>query len=206
MKFQLLALFLVLAFSSVHAEDVLGDFPALGSPAEKQDIAQILSFQKTRTTQQCAEAELESNASMEAFFGGLKGPLSHDEVSKVQKKLKWLTAKAGIEILAYKTKFNRPRPYITHPEIKPCIDLESSKAYPSGHATIARVYARVLAVIFPERSALFLKRADEIALHRVLGGVHHPSDVAAGKLLGDALADDYLSDNDFRYTLLTLRN
>ena len=155
-------------------------------------------MQKTRTPEQCSQAAIEANTSLKNFFGGTKGPLSDEEVSKIQKHLKWITLKAGVQILINKMAFSRPRPYTNHPEIKHCLELEFSKAYPSGHSTIARMYARILSVIYPERSSQFLKRADEIALNRVLGGVHHPSDVAAGKILGDALAETYLSDKDFR--------
>jgi acid phosphatase (class A) len=203
MTVKILALLLCLNLSGAFAQsifdtNVLPPFPAPGSVEEQQDIDQLMYFQKTRTPEQCAEAQSEANASLEVFFGGKKGPLTADEAAKAQKKLRMLTLKAGIKILAAKTEFNRPRPYLAHPEIKPCIELENSKSYPSGHATIARVYARVLAVMYPERAALILKRADEVALNRVIGGVHHPSDIVAGKAFGDAIADDYLNE-DFRF-------
>jgi acid phosphatase (class A) len=115
----------------------------------------------------------------------------------MQKKLKWITVKTGAVVYLNKSNFNRNRPYINHSEIKPCIQLEGSKAYPSGHTTIARVYARIMGAIYPERAVLFLKRSDEVAQNRVIGGVHHPSDIVAGKILGDAIAEDYLETDDF---------
>jgi len=214
MKFKIAGLLLCLNFtfsacaqiglSNSNPDDVLAPYPAIGSIEEKEDIAQLLYFQNTRTKEQCEVAAREASSSLENFFGGLKGPLSKDEVSKVQKNIKWLTVKTGSQILYNKRKFNRPRPYVTHPEVKPCIELESSKSYPSGHTVLSRVYARILAVIYPERSIQFLKRADEIAMNRIIGGVHHPSDIVAGKILGDVLADDYLSDNEFYNELVSL--
>lgn len=180
---------------------VLIPFPPIGSVEDKEDIDQLLFFQKTRTADQCEAAQTEANANLESFFGEGHKLLSANELANVKKKIKWLTVKTGAKIFYYKTQFARLRPYITHPEIKPCIELESSKAYPSGHAALARVYARILSVMYPERSLLFLKRSNEVALNRVIGGVHHPSDVAAGIILGDAIADDYLNDGDFRYML-----
>jgi acid phosphatase (class A) len=44
----------------------------------------------------------------------------------------------------------------------------------------------VLSKLDPSRKELFMKRADQIAADRVLAGVHHPSDIEAGKKLGDA--------------------
>ena len=205
MKSKLLFLFLCLSFSSgVFAEDaywemkyadLLDPYPTMGSPAERYDFEQLMYLQNTRTNEQCLAAAHEEDASLKAFFGGAHGLLSDVEVNKMQKKMRMITIKAGAKILVSKTRYNRPRPYITYPQIKPCIELESSKAYPSGHATVARMYARILAATFPERAILFLKRGDEVGFYRVLGGVHHPSDVAAGKILGDSLADDFLEDN-----------
>ncbi|MBC7713662.1 MAG: phosphatase PAP2 family protein [Rhizobacter sp.] len=198
MKLTILGLLLCLNFSqgAFASDDVLGPFPAVGSTEEKQDIETLLYYQQTRTPEQCAVAQAEANnGSLETFFGGNHGLLSAAELSKVKSQLRWVTVKTGAKILYYKTKFDRIRPYITHPEVKPCIDLESSKSYPSGHTALARVYGRILSVVFPERAILFMKRADEVAMNRIIGGVHHPSDIVAGKKLGDAIAEDYLQDN-----------
>jgi acid phosphatase (class A) len=197
MKSLILSLTLLLCFSHsamADSEKKIGPFPAVGTPAEKSDIEQMLFYQATRTPEQCASAESEANASLEAFFGGSHGLLNAAELEEAHAQLRWVTVKAGAKILYYKTKYHRARPYITHPEIKPCIDLENSKSYPSGHATIARVYARLLGIMYPDRKEQFLIRADEVALNRVLGGVHHPSDVEAGKKLGDEIVDDHLND------------
>jgi len=199
MKIKSLIVLVVLTCSAgASAFDVLGPFPPLGSVEAQVDFDQLMDFQKTRTAKQCEEAAAEADASLKAFFAGKKGPLTVQEIEKVQGKMRTVTLKAGAKILYYKKKFDRPRPYLTHPELKPCIELESSKAYPSGHATISRVYARILAVLFPERQFQILKRGDEVALNRVIGGVHHPSDVVAGKMLGDSIADEYLN-SEFNY-------
>jgi acid phosphatase (class A) len=213
MKYQILGLFLFVSLTSsafaqnyIFDADDIGPFPAVGSAEEKQDIDQLLFFQQSRTQEQCDAAQLEANAGLEVFFGGNHGLLTPQELKKIKSKVRFLTIKVGAKILINKTRYGRERPYITHKEIKPCIDLESSKAYPSGHATLARVYARVMAVAHPERAFLFLKRADEVGLNRVLGGVHHPSDVAAGKKLGDAIAEKYLGTGDNFYQMSVTNN
>lgn len=205
--FYLCLIFSANTFASSRDFDLgkLETYPKLGSAEGILDFAQLLYLQKTRTAAECAAAQEESNGvGLKLFFGGKHGLLSASEVKKVEKELKWLTAKTGAKILYYKTKFNRPRPYLSHSQIKPCIELESSKSYPSGHTTLARLYGRILSVIYPERSLLFMKRADEAAQHRMTGGVHYPSDVAAGKRLGDLLAEDYLEDGDHFYRLKAL--
>ena len=92
-------------------------------------------------------------------------------------------------LLTAKNYYKRPRPFDYADEtVDPCIEKATGYAYPSGHATSARLYARLLGKMYPERAEAFLKRGDEAALFRVLGGVHHPTDIEAGKKLGDALA------------------
>jgi len=103
-------------------------------------------------------------------------------------------------LIAKKT-FNRPRPYVANPLIKPCISLENSAAYPSGHTMIARVYARILSAVYPERAEKFLALADQYSEYRVIGGVHHPSDVKSGKILADHLATKMIDTEDFVHEL-----
>lgn len=207
MKFISLMLFLSL-FNTVYAQydnsdngDVIGPYPKSGSIEAKVEIEEMLYLQEHRSQEDCSAAELQATANLETLFGGKNGSLTDAELKKVKKKLRLATIKSGIEIYFSKREFKRPRPYLTHSEIKPCIELEKSTSYPSGHSAIARVYARLLSVIYPERAEVFMEEADQAALNRVIGGVHHPSDIAAGKKLGDILASDYLSNSKFRSDL-----
>lgn len=176
--------------------ELLGPFPVLNSLEEKLEMNIIYLYQKTRTAKQCEEAQSESKASLQNFFGGVKGPLTSEELKNIKLKLTLPFIRTGANIEFTKVYFNRPRPYLSHTDVLPCIDLEKSKAYPSGHATLARMYARILGMYFPERKMQLLARADQIALNRVIGGVHHPSDIFAGIKLGDALAEEMLDSDD----------
>jgi undecaprenyl-diphosphatase len=57
-------------------------------------------------------------------------------------------------------------------------------SFPSGHATFAWALAVVLATKEPRAKWLFYALAFFISLSRVYLGVHYPSDVAAGALVG----------------------
>jgi acid phosphatase (class A) len=134
-------------------------------------------------------------ANLENFFAGANGPLTKEEVSKVKIHFAKALVYAGTEIEMAKLYYHRPRPYELHADINPCISKENSKSFPSGHATLARLYAQLLAKYYPEKRNELIERANAIALNRVIGGVHNPTDIEAGKKLGDALAEKILNDD-----------
>lgn len=68
------------------------------------------------------------------------------------------------------------------------VALPGDASLPSGHATSAFAAAGVVALLHPRLRAPALVLAALVALSRVYLGVHFPSDVAAGALLGLALA------------------
>lgn len=175
---------------------LLGAYPAKGSMAEFNDFATILKFQLSRTEQDCAEAAADEKVSISHLFAGPRGPLTRSE-ARLTPRLALSMGEIGANILTAKNLYKRPRPYIANPLIRPCISKESSTAYPSGHTAFARTMAIILSRIYPEKSAALMKRADEVALNRVIGGVHHPTDIIAGKKLGDAIAAEALMSPAF---------
>ena len=56
-------------------------------------------------------------------------------------------------------------------------------SYPSGHSTAGYALALALAKKFPYKKELILQQGLKIGENRLIGGVHHPSDVAAGRVL-----------------------
>ncbi|HLZ82047.1 MAG TPA: phosphatase PAP2 family protein [Caulobacteraceae bacterium] len=89
-----------------------------------------------------------------------------------------------------KTANPRPRPYVEDPSITPCntnfLAGTEQQSYPSGHAMNGYVVAIVLGDVFPTRRQAILARGARYGDNRVACGVHHPSDVEAGRLLGIA--------------------
>jgi acid phosphatase (class A) len=96
-----------------------------------------------------------------------------------------------------KDTFGRPRPFRTESHLAPAVPEPTSASYPSFHSTWAVACGIVLADMVPERRAQIFARADEYAHNREVGGVHYPSDVAAGHLAGTALAEEFFSTPRF---------
>ncbi len=203
----LFSLYLCLGAETARAgsskyEKILGFPPAVDSIEEDYDFDVLMEFQKNRTAHDCELASREEKMSLENLFGGENGPLSPKEV----KKHKWFYwkyfIKAGLPSTSAKKHFKRPRPFQRFTEIKPCIKLPDSYSYPSGHTSVSRVMAYALARKYPERAFLFYKRAEEIARNRMLGGVHYPSDIRSGKVLGDYLINKFFNDKRFLKDLM----
>lgn len=196
---QIVAIFLAFSSLQVFASDrkeeslrkLLGPYPAIGSEASNKDFEILHHYQDTRTQSECDAAGTEVKASLESFYGKM---LSPKELKHIKAFFTALKIDVGIHAGIAKYQFRRPRPFLTDTTLKPCLKLEKTYAYPSGHTTMARLYARVLAHMYPDRAEAFMKRGDEIAMHRVLGGVHHPSDIIAGKILGDAMAEEIVGE------------
>jgi len=178
------------------------DMPSPGSESDRADMAAVLDWQERRTPAHCGAANAQARAGYKVFFGDISplppGPATDELLEKVKDDT-WLAM--GL----LKSRYNRPRPYSRDKAVRPCLRRLGGLAYPSGHAALARTYALILSDIAPRRRAEFLARADEAALLRVIGGVHHPSDIAAGKALADALYDEFLASADFRKALSAIR-
>lgn len=178
--------------------------PAAGSAADLADIAALKQWQAKRTPADCARAAAAAHAAYSEFFGDISpfpDPLP-PEAAAVFARVKTETDGAAADV---KDLFKRPRPFLRDPELDPCLGRIGGLAYPSGHATISRVFALMLGDLAPSRRAEFLARADAVALDRVIGGVHHPSDIEAGKRLGDRLYKAYKKSRVFRADMKLLK-
>lgn len=97
-------------------------------------------------------------------------------------------AAAGLGLLASQVishLWDRPRPYIANPDGVILVTAANpDPSFPSDHATAA--FAIAFAILFFSRRAgiVFLVGATAIALSRVFAGVHYPSDILGGAVVG----------------------
>jgi undecaprenyl-diphosphatase len=81
----------------------------------------------------------------------------------------------------------RPRPYLVIQALELLVKQESSTSFPSGHSASSFVCAYILTRCFGKKGAWSYVLATFIALSRIYVGVHYPSDVVAGVLLGTVI-------------------
>src|SRR3954452_13485457 len=82
----------------------------------------------------------------------------------------------------------RPRPFVSLPQIHLFLAHARDPGFPSDHATASFAIAAVLMLRFGRWALPVVAAAVALAVSRVLVGVHYPTDVLAGALLGIAAA------------------
>ena len=176
---------------------VVGLPPASGSAAAREDLAILLWLQGARTP------EMEANAwlLLERNLGSFSRALGVDVVKttpQINAALKTFLKPVDAVKDGLKDRYQRPRPFVSHVLIKPCLPLEQGYSFPSGHATWYRAASELLADLVPERRDRLVAVGSHGGNSRVLCGVHYPSDVQAGQRLGVAAAAQVLASPQWK--------
>ena len=160
----------------------------------KLDLAILLWLQNHRTPDQIAKSWLLLDRNIVQFDRALGLDMTKSTPAVVRGITSFLKLVDGAKD-NIKDRVQRPRPFITHPEIQVCLPPESGWSFPSGHAAFFRSAAILLADLAPEPE----RRERLLAVGRLGGtsrtvcGLHYPSDVEAGQRLGEAAAQQILN-------------
>lgn len=87
-----------------------------------------------------------------------------------------------------KAKTSRPRPYQVYTAIFAAAPALDRFSFPSGHTLHAVSFSLVAVAGFPSLAPLLFSFSFLVALSRPVLGLHYPSDVLAGALLGALVA------------------
>lgn len=100
-----------------------------------------------------------------------------------------------IGVVIYKLLKNnlvRQRPCISHPCIHQGTAMLDLYSFPSGHTLHAFSFSIVATDSFPELGIILLPFTLLVAASRVVLGLHYPTDVAVGGLIGSLLAASFI--------------
>jgi len=97
-------------------------------------------------------------------------------------------------MLREKFKYKRKRPFEYFEDRGEDIDTEhaGSPSFPSGHTAFAYFLCDVLSDRFPDRQIELQTLAEMIGQSRIENGVHFPSDITAGRFLGEQAAKYFI--------------
>ncbi|MER2528641.1 MAG: phosphatase PAP2 family protein [Candidatus Competibacter denitrificans] len=87
-----------------------------------------------------------------------------------------------------KARTTRSRPCAQDHQIEPRVAPLDEYSFPSGHTLHAVSFTLVAVYHYPALGPLLIPFATLVALSRIVLGLHYPSDVLAGALLGAGLA------------------
>lgn len=209
--------------------------PPADGVALAQDLAGVRAAELARTREQAEQAEASSTVDVFLFASVLGPDFTAERAPRTAAFLRRVYVSSLPYLQATKSCWNRLRPFVVDPTLaplsrslastqtrsaptpptsplpadSPCTatvaDASHAPSYPSGHATVGAMMAILLAQMVPEqRSALFAfgwKYGDA----RVISGVHFPSDVEAGRILGTMLVEMMQQDARFRADLAVAR-
>lgn len=80
--------------------------------------------------------------------------------------------------------YDRPRPFEVLDGVKQLVWHDGGGAFPSGHAVFFFAAAAVVSRYYPKTGILFFLAALNLSLARVQAGLHWPSDILGGAVLG----------------------
>ncbi|MEI6810035.1 MAG: phosphatase PAP2 family protein [bacterium] len=184
--------------SSIDPVVLLPAPPAADSDETKAELETILRIQETRTPAQVDRAKADAKISMVSFcpqagswFTPETLPLTAALLKKVEKDSKYYTETA-------KNAFARKRPKAVLGTAKTIVDSGDEGSYPSGHSTRGMLLAIVISQLLPENEPALMNRGWELGWDRVIAGVHYPSDIVAGRVLGKAIARAMMGNPAFK--------
>lgn len=166
----------VKAFDRLTAYDLRAMYWLLGRPAAAR-IARI--------------ARQVSRLGDGPFYAVVPLLLWYLDISSVAAFTQLLLAAFLIELPLYlllKNLIRRPRPADAVESLSAFIRPSDRFSFPSGHTAAAFVFAVAVSAFFPAWAPAAFALAIAIGLSRVLLGVHFPSDILAGAVLGSSTA------------------
>ncbi len=195
-----------LAPGALDIPALIGPPPAADSLITRSELETVLLLQELRTPAQATRAAVIETETIWRFGGDVVGPwFTAENLPKTAA----LFAKVREDFIPCnrnsKALWPRRRPPYVDARVKPCVETTNSGAYPSGHGIQSSLWAALLSELMPAHTAGFAARAAETRRMKMLSGVHYPSDLTAGQVLGEALAREMLKSPALQQALREIR-
>jgi acid phosphatase (class A) len=178
--------------------------PVAGSPEDAADLETTFQAYRTATPAERARGIDEINLTIFHFAPAIGPWFAPGKFPKTEALFKEVEAETKAVTSRGKKHWQRIRPYHVDPARFPnAIEHEkiTDYSYPSGHSTRATVFALLLAEMFPDKREALLATSRDIGWRRVEGGVHFPTDIYAGRVLGQAIVRELLANPAFQQDL-----
>ncbi len=199
--------------------------PVAGSPEAARDLLALHAALDARNQATTARVLADANISIFRFTDVLGDKFTEPNLPLTVAFFRNVTRSTGSLTASLKDCWARPRPFLVDPTVTPPTGLKESSgmrriselpevnnprclqgtmkseysyAYPSGHSMFGAMTAMLLGDMVPELGGVILARGWEYGYNRVLGGVHYPSDVDAGRIEAAVLVALMKKNTDFQ--------
>ncbi len=176
------------------------------SPEQRNELQYILNLQQHASADEVKKAADEREMSPEMMTEPIVPALKRADYPEIYHLLERVGDTSKTITNNTKGYWKANRPYIVDTTIKPLIKAHTNYAYPSGHTSKSHVWAYTLGMLLPEDAALFRQKAESIAQHRVLVGMHFPHDIEGGKQLSLLIIGGLLQNPTFLADLEKAQN
>lgn len=164
----------------------------------KEEVKEIIKMQKNADENEIKKANAEEKLNIDLITKTIDEKFSQQNFPATYNLLQNLMETSRANSSQAKKFFATQRPYLENKEIKALIKPHLSFSYPSGHTCASYLMANILTLLIPQKEQIFRKRAEEIAMHRILVGMHYPHDIKGGKELALLVTGALLINDDFQ--------
>lgn len=186
-------------FSANSISPKLIDPPISTSSKQWQDeVEYIVKLQKSADPDEVEQALEERVLKVDMVAQFVDARLSRQDFPKLYELLDNSKKTTYKIVRKAKNFWGTKRPFVAvSDKIKPLIKAHDNPAYPSGHTSGSYVAAHVLSMLLPQKRTEIMERAEEIAQHRVLVGMHYPHDLVGGKQMALIILGALMQNDDF---------
>lgn len=185
--------------------------PAIDSAQDKVDVAWLKGSIARADAERWKKAVDDDASVYDRFSEALGVTIDRQTVPRLVRVLNRVSEDAFTASGEAKKRFSRPRPFQRFALTRVCGQAKPPKpeaaptkgtSYPSGHAVVSWAAALVMMEAAPANATPIVTRAVSYGESRVVCGVHFPSDVEAGRILGAAVVDKLFTVPEFRRDLI----
>ncbi|WP_029417005.1 phosphatase PAP2 family protein [Brevundimonas bacteroides] len=183
--------------------------PAPAAPGSPQDVADRTASERSTALEDTdrwllatRHAELRPGVALAHFDCALGFRIDAAEAPRLAAILTRVLHDANEAAELAKARGHRPRPVGDDPDRRACQAVTSAQrataSHPSGSASVGSAYGTVLAALVPDRAEAVTAIGRQIAISRMVCGMHYPSDVEDGAALGAVVAEAVITTPAFQ--------
>lgn len=185
--------------AKISWKEILPPPPKIDSLQHKWEMNEVISYQSPEYDERRKMALQDNDIDPFKTYSSILGPsFKAENYPKTKELINYSLTYSALHINGAKNVYSRKRPFQENSEIKICEDKPpNSSSYPSGHSASGWIVSNILARLFQEKSDDIYARGIDYGKSRVICGVHYPSDVAIGQIVGDIVMSKLQNDAQF---------